>query len=79
MTVLDMLAWAVERALEMGGRVAEWVMDWLPSALCWLGREVVASAADATRVFLRCMLAMFLRHLAILAWMALDASRGRLA
>lgn len=72
LTVPDMLAWALMHAVEIGGQIRDWVLDWIRSALRWLGREVIQPGANITRVFLRYVLEMFLRMLANVARRALQ-------
>lgn len=64
MTPLDLMAYALYHGIRLGGIVSEWVMNWVRLALRWLGREVLAPAADLTMAFLRALLEMFLRGLA---------------
>ena len=72
MTVLDMLAWALERAISIGSKISDWVLSWLRSALRWMGRAVEVGET-VTSVFLRYVLGLFLRAMAGVARAALDS------
>ena len=72
MTVLDMLAWALERAISIGSKISDWVLSWLRSALRWMGRAVEVGET-VTSVFLRYILGLFLRAMAGVARAALDS------
>ena len=72
MTVLDRLAWALHHASRLAGELRDQVITWVRLALRWLGREIMAPAAELTRTFLRHLLEMFLRALANSARRALS-------
>jgi triacylglycerol lipase len=76
-TTLDLLAYLLTRAIEFGGQIKDWVLDWLRTAMRWLGMQVAGAAAEVSRAFLRHVLGLLVRHLASTARRALEMVRGR--
>lgn len=76
LTVVDMLVWALQRALEIGSKIAGWVMRWLRTALRWMGRAVEVGET-ITQAFLRWVLDLFMRAMNMAARSALDVVRRR--
>ncbi|MEM7189063.1 MAG: hypothetical protein AAF439_05580, partial [Pseudomonadota bacterium] len=76
MTVLDMLAWALERAVQIGSEISEWIMTWVRRAMSWMGRAIEVGET-VTGAFLRYVLGLFLRAMAAAARGALDLVNRR--
>ena len=75
-TAVDLVASMLIKAVQIAGQIGEWVLSWIKTALEWLGREVMVSAADITRSFLRYVLNLMYARIAGIARQALDRLPG---
>lgn len=74
MTVIDMLAYAISRAVETSRKIADWVRTWIRRAMQWMGRPVPENQT-VSQAFLRFVLNLLSRTLSIAARAALDLVR----
>ena len=71
-TAIDLVAALLIKAVQIAGQIGDWVLDWIKLALRWLGKEVMTTAADVTRAFLKYLLNMLYSRVATMARRAID-------
>jgi len=75
-TAVDLIASLMLKAVQVAGKISEWVVSWIRTALRWAGRTVADSAGKITRAFLVFVLQLVFGPLSLAARQAIAALRG---